>query len=94
MSKKLYSILIIPCLSSCYSYGPNSLWREAKQLQIHYLERSISLFFLGLQEKEFPSKGLGIKDIKIESKNGFLNYFARFYTLGIYWPRTLEIQFK
>ena len=92
MNKKIYSILIIICLSSCYSYNPKSYQKQqVNSKTITYKETDHS-FFWGLQGKESPSKCGSNEAIKIQSKNGFLNYFARIYTLGIYWPRTLEIE--
>ncbi len=92
MNKKLYPILIIACLSSCYSYSPNSYEKQQNNSKsITYKETDHS-FFWGLQGKESPSKCSNNKATKVESGNGFLNYFARIYTLGIYWPRTLKIE--
>jgi hypothetical protein len=92
MNKKLYPILIIACLSSCYSYSPSPYKEQQNNLKSIIYKETDHSFFWGLQEKESPLKCSSHKTLKVESKNGFLNYFARIYTLGIYWPRTLEIE--
>jgi hypothetical protein len=81
---KLFSVLIIISLSSCYSnnYGNSS---SVKKETDHS-------FFWGLQAEESSLKCDGDKIAKTKPNNGFINYFARIYTLGIYWPRTLEIE--
>jgi PBP1b-binding outer membrane lipoprotein LpoB len=94
MNRKIYSILIIVCLSSCYSYNPNSYQEQQNNSKSTTHKETNHSFFWGLQEKDVSSKCSDGKITKIESKNGFLNYFARIYTLGIYWPRTLEIECK
>ncbi|MDB2550325.1 Bor family protein [Rickettsiales bacterium] len=92
MNKKLYPVLIILCLSSCYSYNDKSYQdHRYNSAPIAYKETEHS-FFWGLQGKESPSKCKNNDNVLIESKNGFLNYFARIYTLGIYWPRTFIIE--
>jgi predicted nucleic acid binding AN1-type Zn finger protein len=90
MNIKPYSILILICLSSCYSYESAS-YQQKNSDSATYTETEHS-FFWGLKEKKLPSKCNDNQTAKIESKNGFLNYFSRIYTLGIYWPRTLEIE--
>ncbi len=99
MNKKLYLILMIICLSSCstYTHKP-SQQEQTKPKYSVYIETNHS-FFWGLQEKEFSNTKRKCEDnnkkiVKIESKSSFLNYVIRLYTLGIYWPRTLEIECK
>ena len=93
MNKKLYSILLVVLLSSCYSYSPDSYQEQQNNSKLisPYKETDHS-FFWGLQEGKLPLKCSNNKSAKIESANGFMNYFARIYTLGIYWPRTLKIE--
>jgi hypothetical protein len=103
MNKKLFSILIIICLSSCYSYKPESyqqnkpkpiIYKDGIHKETHYY------FFWGLKGENIQSRfyngkkcGDG-KAAKIELKNSFLDYLTKIYTLGIYWPVTLEIECK
>ena len=88
MNKKISVILLILCLSSCYSYNYE---REDKPDSFTYKITDHS-FFWGLEESDSKDECYNAKTKKVESKNGFLNYFVRLYTLGIYWPRTFEVE--
>ena len=92
MNIKLYPILIITCLSSCYSYSANSYQEQQNNSKSTARKETNHSFFWSLQEKYISSKCINDKIIKIDSKDCFLNYFARIYTLVIYRPRTLEIE--
>lgn len=83
---------MIICLSSCYSHSPEAYQNQQNNSESIIYKETNHSFFWGLEGKEFIGKCNDDKTAKIKSKNGFLNYFARIYTLGIYWPRTLEIE--
>ena len=89
---QLHILLIALLLSSCYSYDS----KYENSISTTYKEIDHS-FFWGIEKKESASnterkcKNQNENISNIESKGSFLNYFIRIYTLGIYWPRTLEI---
>ena len=88
MTKKLCSILILICLSSCYSYDSKS-YKNGSNYVTYKTDHS---YFWGLQKEEYGAQCNNSKSTKIESDNGFWTYFARVYTLGIYWPRTVKVE--
>jgi hypothetical protein len=96
MNKKIYSILILAFLSSCYSYDENSYQKQQNNSQSVIYQKTTSSFFWGLKEgaeKPGEKPKCNSKDVvKIKTKNGFVIYLERIYSLGIYWPQTLEIE--
>jgi hypothetical protein len=94
MNKKLYPIIMIMFLSSCNSYNQNSYQHQQSDSHSIIYKKTDHSFFFGLQEQKPIEECNDHKILKTESKNGFLNYLIRIYTLGIYWPRTIEIECK
>lgn len=101
MKKALYSIILLSFLSSCYSYDSN-YESSASQNRDGVFESRVyqkidHSFFWGLQEKD-PSKLIKKcinnegKILDVKYKATFLNYFARTYSLGIYWPTSSKIE--
>ncbi len=84
MIKKLIIAATLFSLSSCYSYNN---YNSSK-----YVDHS---FFWGLQKEKtaIAAKKLcnNENNAQITVKNNLLTYFARFYTLGIYWPSNIKI---
>jgi len=89
--KKLIFILIISLLSSCYSYNYKTYQKQQISSKSVAYKKTYHSFFWGLQEED-KQKCKNGQALEVKSKNGFLNYFARIYTLGIYWPITFEIR--
>jgi hypothetical protein len=80
----------ISFLSSCYSHS-SKIYQEQKINSKFVTYKKIEhSFFWGLQERD-EQKCKNGQAIETKSKNGFLNYFIRIYTLGIYWPITFEV---
>ena len=96
MNKKIYSVLTLVCLSACYSYDYNSYQKQQNNSQSVIYQKTTNSFFWGLKKgaenSDEQPKCSSQNIVKIETKNGFVTYLARIYTLGIYWPQTLEIK--
>ncbi len=91
MSKfsKLFCVLALLIASSCSSYGGSYYGSHEEN------KETVHSTFWGLKKGESTLKGKKCNNgevVKTESDNGFMNYLARLYTLGIYWPSTIKAE--